>query len=63
MSEPKSPNVAIDKAIKQLMKDMDDKEASPDQLKARVAVLATAIKWEQVKHNIKDEGDFNPDNI
>lgn len=62
-AKEKSPNAAIDKAMKKLMDDMDKTDASPDQLKARTAVLQAAMKWEQIKHNIKDGEDFNPDNI
>lgn len=28
-----------------------------------VKVINTAIAWEKVKHHIKDEGGFNPDDI
>jgi hypothetical protein len=56
----KSPNKDIDKAIKDLMDDMKAENVSPDHIRAKAAVIAIAVKWEQVKHNIKDEGDFDP---
>jgi len=64
-----SPNKDIDKALKRLMKALeprrgDDAEPlAPDEVRAHVAVVATAIKWEQVKHNIKDGDDWNPSAI
>lgn len=67
MTEPtqkdKSPNKDIDKAIKKLMKDMEAEGAAPDEIKAKVAVLQLAVKWEGVKHNIKDGEEWNPDSI
>lgn len=52
-----SPNSAIDKAIKALMKEIDDKP--PD---VAVKIINSAIAWEKVKHNIKDASEeFDPD--
>jgi hypothetical protein len=62
----KSPNAAIDKAIKKLMKSLatsTDTVLAPDEIKAHVAVLATAMKWEQIKHSITDGEAWNPDSI
>lgn len=54
-----SPNGTIDKAIKALMKDIEDKP--PD---IAVKIINSAISWEKVKHNIKDaEDSFDPDLI
>ena len=64
MSEKeKSPNPAIDKAIKKLMAEMDSQTASPDELKSKATVIKIAIDWEKAKHNIKDEETFDPNSI
>lgn len=46
----KSPNKAIDDAIKSLMKQMD--EDGP--LDVKVKVISVAINWEKVKHHISE---------
>jgi hypothetical protein len=54
-----SPNKDIDKAIKSLMKGIEEKP--PD---IAVKIINSAIAWEKVKANIKDtEDSFDPDNI
>lgn len=72
----KSPNKQIDDALKALMKAIKPKTAkkgdgeieeeaqlAPDEIRAHVAVVAAAIKWEQVKHNIKDGEEFDPNSL
>jgi hypothetical protein len=60
-----SPNSSIDKAIKDLLKEVTDKSATiiPEEVTAKVRVVQTAIQWEKVKHHIKDEGEFDPESI
>lgn len=67
MAEEKddSPNKDIDKALKMLMKAVtkslkEDSELAPDEIKAKVAVISTAINWEKAKHNIRDGDTFDP---
>lgn len=64
MVAEKSPNAAIDKAIKALMTSMKNKEGKdampPDVM---VKIINTAIAWEKVKHQIKDEEEFDPASI
>lgn len=55
-----SPNAAIDRSIKKLMREMEKKDASPDQIAMKVKVIAAAINWEKVKHHIKDDEEFDP---
>lgn len=66
----KTPNGDIDNAIKHLMKSLkprkkkkgeDESPLAPDEIKAQVAVIATAMKWEQIKHNIKDGEGLDPE--
>lgn len=63
----KSPNAAIDRALKHLMKSITPKKGaeetalSPDEIRASVAVVTAAMKWEQTKHKIKDGEEFNPE--
>lgn len=64
----KSPNKDIDKALKTLMKAVtksmrEDSELSPDEIKAKVAVISTAINWEKAKHHIRDGEEFDPTKI
>ena len=56
MSE-KSPNKAIDDAIKKLMKDCEGSISTEQELslKVKVEVLKAAMTWEKLKHNIKDK--------
>lgn len=67
--DKKGPNKDITKALKRLMKALEPakgKESeplAPDEIKAHVQVIATAIKWEQVQHNMKDDADWNPESI
>lgn len=74
MTEPKdkSPNAAIDKAIKAMMEEItvkrgksgkDGEEAELAPLDMRVKVINTAINWEKVKHSIKDGEEFDPTSI
>lgn len=53
----KSPNADIDKAIKQLMRDMDTD--APIDVKAKI--ITVAINWEKVKHHISENGDGDLD--
>ena len=56
MSE-KSPNKAIDDAIKKLMKDCEGSISTEQELslKVKVEVLKAAMTWEKLKHNIRDK--------
>lgn len=58
------PNPDIDEAIKTMMKKLKgkgDESMPPD---VAVKVINTAIAWEKVKHQIRDETDpFNPDDL
>lgn len=66
-ADDKSPNKDIDTALKELMKQVKGGKnvemLSPDEVKSKVSILAIAVKWMQVKHNIKDGEDWNPDSI
>jgi hypothetical protein len=58
-----SPNSTIDKALKDLLKQVTDTDIIPENITAKVRVVQTAIMWEKVKHHIKDEGEFDPESI
>jgi hypothetical protein len=59
VSKSESSNPEIDKAIKKLLKGIEDQP--PD---IQVKILNSAISWEKVRHNIKDSEDsFDPDMI
>lgn len=62
MSEEKdkSPNPAIDKALKKLMNKLEDETEA---LETKLKLLNTAINWEKVKHSIKDDEEFDPSAI
>jgi hypothetical protein len=67
MTAPKkeAPNPEIDKAIKMLMKSLTKKkkegeEMTPDEIQNAVRVVNVAIQWEKVKHHIKDDEEFDP---
>ena len=62
MSDEKSPNKEIDKSIKDLMKEIKG-EIIPENVTAKVRVLQIAIQWEKVKHHIRDQEEFDPNNI
>ena len=54
-----SPNAAIDKAIKKLLKDM---EGQP--IDVQVKVVNSAVGWEKCKHMIADKDDtFDADSL
>jgi hypothetical protein len=59
-----SPNSALDKAVKDLLKDAADPKADELSIERRRKSIMTAIGWEKVKHSIV-EGDekFDPDGI
>lgn len=57
MSDAKSPNAAIDAAIKKLMKDCDG-PIGPEMesgMKVKVEVIKAAMTWEKLKHGIQDK--------
>lgn len=62
MSEDKekSPNPQIDAALKKLMKKLEDENEA---LETKLKLINTAINWEKVKHQIKDEEEFDPTKI
>jgi hypothetical protein len=52
-----SPNKAIDKAIRKLMRGIDRKEDD-----VAVKILNSAITWEKVKYALREKApDFDPD--
>ena len=59
-----SPNAALDKAVKDLLKDSANKESDELMIERRRKAIMTAISWEKVRHAIleKDEG-FDPSEI
>lgn len=64
----KSPNSKIDKAIRDLLKEVTEKRKPedpliPEEITAKVRVVQTAIQWEKVKHHIKDDEGFDPSAI
>ena len=59
--DPTSPNKRIDRVIVAMMERIKD-EKTP--LETCVKVLGTAINWERVKYQIKEEaGGFDPDKL
>lgn len=58
-----SPNADIDKAVKDLLKEASAENAAPEVIRAKASVINVAISWEKVKHHIKEDGDFDPNNI
>jgi hypothetical protein len=63
MSED-SPNSALDKAVKELLKDAANKESDELLIERRRKSIMVAISWEKTKNAIlgKDD-DFDADNI
>jgi hypothetical protein len=63
MSED-SPNAALDKAVKELLKDAANKESDELLIERRRKSIMVAISWEKTKNAIlgKDD-DFDADNI
>lgn len=64
MAELKSPNVALDKAIKDLLKSVEGSIKVEDEagIKVKALVIKTAIDWEKAKKQIQDsddDGGFN----
>lgn len=64
MSE-ESPNTrALDKAVKELLKDASDKDADEIWIERRRKAIMTAISWEKVRHGITGADDpFDPDQM
>ena len=59
-----SPNADIDAAIAEMMKSVKDKDpAKRPPPEVAVKIINTAIAWEKVKHNIKDDEPFDPDRL
>lgn len=56
----KSPNPKIDSALKKLMGKLDDENEA---LETKLKLINTAINWEKVKHQIKDDDEFDPSAI
>lgn len=54
MAKDDSPNPKIDKAIQNLMKQVEGDTMPPD---VKVKIINSAISWEKVKHAIKEQGD------
>lgn len=66
MSEPtESPNTrALDKAVKELLKDAADQNFDELVLERRRKAVMVAISWEKVRHAILDNDDgFNPEDL
>lgn len=64
MKKPKvvSPNAEIDEAISALLKRAND-ATKPEPTDVVVKVLTAAIAWEKVKHGLKEQEPFNPDDM
>lgn len=59
--EDASPNSTIDKALKKLLKNLDDDKVPID---VAVKVINSAVAWEKVKHGILGQEDpFDPDEL
>jgi hypothetical protein len=59
MSDADSPNKDIDRAIKKILKDIDEVP-----IDLRCKLLNTAIGWEKVKNQIREKDeDFDPDQL
>lgn len=59
-----SPNKDIDDAIAEMMKSVKSKDANTRPApEVAVKIINTAIAWEKVKHNIRDDEPFNPDDL
>ena len=57
--KPESPNSAIDRAMKKMLKDMSD-----EPMDVKVKVVNSAISWEKAKHGILGKkDDFDPDDL
>lgn len=61
--EKASPNPRIDRALEKMMKLIEAEGETSPPLDDCVRVINSAIAWEKVKHNIKEEEPFNPDDL